>query len=93
MNPGSATDAAGRSLHMTHLYTIIALDIANERTRAAQEARRAALATQGLAPQPGPLRHGLAAGLAFVSRGTAAAARRLDAVAADERAGVLATGK
>jgi hypothetical protein len=78
---------------MTHLYTLIALDIANERTRAAQEARRAALAVQGLGPQPGPVRHGLAAGLALVSRGAAAAARRLDAVAADERPGALATGK
>ena len=67
-----------------HVYTILALDLANERTRDARDLRRAEhLAAEG-PNRPSFVRRGLAAGLAALSLGTAAAARRLDAVTADE---------
>lgn len=78
---------------MTHLYTFIALDLAHERVREAQRARRAALAVRGIARQPNIIRRGLASALALLSRWSAAAARRLDAVAVDKRPGALTTGK
>lgn len=67
-----------------HVYTILALDLANERTRDARDLRRAEhLAAEG-PNRPSFVRRGLAYTLAAVSRGSAAAARRLDAVTADE---------
>ena len=67
-----------------HVYTILALDLANERTRDARVMRRAEhLATEGPA-RPSVVRRALAYALAAVSQGSAAAARRLDAVTADE---------
>jgi hypothetical protein len=69
---------------MNHLYTFAALDIARDRTRAAQQARLAALAGAAHAGRPNVVRRGLASSLALVSRGTAAAVRRLDGVVADD---------
>ena len=67
-----------------HVYTILALDIANERSRDARDLSRAEhLAAEGPG-RPSFVRRGLAYVLAAVSQGSAAAARRLDAVTADE---------
>lgn len=78
---------------MNHLYTVVALDIARERTREAQDARRAALARAAHEGEPGAVRRGLANGFALVSRGSAAAARRLDECVADDLSRALAAGK
>ncbi len=77
---------------MNHLYTIIALDIARERSLEAAMSRRAALAQLGPG-RPGLVRRGLAHGLALVSRGSADAARRLDGYTVDDRSQALAAGK
>ena len=63
--------------------------------------RRAAAAERSLArrfrdtrePRPSPVRRRLAIALAFVSRGSAAAVRRLDDCLADELAGRLAASR
>jgi len=78
---------------MTHLYTYVALDIARERAREAELDHRARLATRDHVARPGFVRRGLANGLAIVSRGTASAARRLDAVAAEDLTTAVATAK
>lgn len=77
---------------MNHLYTIIALDVARERSLEADMARRALLAQSGTR-RPGIVRRGLAHGFALVSRGSAGAARRLDGYVADDRSQALAAGK
>ena len=60
---------------MNHLYTFLALGLADERAREAAEAQRASrLPTQ----RPNALRRGVATSLAVVSRTTANVARRLD---------------
>jgi len=69
---------------MTHLYTYIAMQAANDRTREARDAYRAAQVRQALPVRPSIVRHGLATGLAAVSRGSAAIARRLDECVADD---------
>jgi|SoiMethySBSTD1v2_1073268.scaffolds.fasta_scaffold2773055_2 hypothetical protein len=69
---------------MNHFYTFAALDIARDRTREAQQARLASLASRSRPSRPGALRRGLATSLALVSRGTASAVRRLDGVVADD---------
>jgi hypothetical protein len=66
-----------------NVYTILALDLANERTREALELRRADHLADDDA-RPSVVRRGLAAVLAVVSRSSGAAARRLDRVAADD---------
>jgi len=67
-----------------HVYTILALDLANERTRDARAMSRSEhLAAEGPA-RPSFVRRGLAIALAALSRSSAAAARRLDTVAADD---------
>jgi len=76
---------------MFHYYSYIALDIANERAREARDARMAHAAALGHMTRPSMIRRGLVQGLAAVSRGTAAAARRLDTVAGDDRGHSLAT--
>ena len=78
---------------MNHLYTLVALDIARDRTREADLSRRAALARAGQPQRPGVVRRGLASGFALVSRGSAATVRRLDDRAADDLHQALATGK
>jgi hypothetical protein len=78
---------------MNHAFTYLALDIANERSREALDERRAAIARAGLPERPSVLRRGLAQALAAVSRGSAAAARRLDSVTADEHTRKLAHSK
>lgn len=80
---------------MTYLYALLALDIANERSREAEAMRFERLAREGLedldaydwvpAPsEPFSVRRGLARGAAAISMGAAAAARRLDDDVADD---------
>ncbi len=78
---------------MNHIYTMVALDIARDRTREADMSRRAALAREMNGSRPGIIRRGLASGFALVSRGSAATVRRLDEHAADDLNRALATGK
>lgn len=78
---------------MNHLYSIIALDIAHDRVLEAQEAHRAALARAARPSGPNVVRRGLANGFALVSRGSAAATRRLDEYVADDLDRALAAGK
>jgi hypothetical protein len=65
-------------------YAIIALDLANERAREAAQDRLAAQARAGRPVRTSFPRRALANVLALVSRGTAAAVRRLDACVADD---------
>ena len=88
---------------MNYLYSFLALDLASQRaadvfsieyrqTREANEARHAAeLAATN--DRPSYARRALARGLAAVSRGSAAAVRRLDDVVADDLGRALAPGK
>ena len=69
---------------MSHLHTYIALQLANDRAREAQAASQAARIANGLPARPSAMRHALANGLAIVSRGSAAAVRRLDDCVADD---------
>ncbi|MFP5343272.1 MAG: hypothetical protein ACLGIJ_10150 [Candidatus Limnocylindria bacterium] len=69
---------------MSHVYTYIALELANERSREVRDAHRAAMLRAGLTPRPSSLRRGAARALAAVSRWSAAIARRLDARAGDD---------
>jgi hypothetical protein len=69
---------------MHQFYTYIALDLAHQRETEAREARFAAEFAVGSPQRPSLIRRGLAEGLAAISRGTAAAARRLDAGPADD---------
>lgn len=78
---------------MHHLYSIIALDIAHDRVLEAQEAHRAALARSARPSGPNVVRRGLASGFAIVSRGSAAATRRLDQGVSDDLSRALAAGK
>lgn len=77
---------------MNNYYTLLALDIARDRGLEAAEYRRAVIAAGGLA-RPGFVRRGLANGLALVSRGSAAAVRRLDSCVGDDLTRALAAGK
>ncbi len=78
---------------MNHLYTFLALDIAQNRAAEAEATRRAALARAGIPSRPGIVRRGLANGFALVTRGSAAAVRRLDACLADDLTEALAAAK
>ena len=78
---------------MHHIYTYLALDIASQLAQEARDARRAAEFAAGIGPRPSFPRRALAQGLAAVSRGSAAAVRRLDDVAADDLGRALAPGK
>jgi hypothetical protein len=78
---------------MHHAYTFIALDIANDRTREANDRRRAALIAAGTPERPSFARRSLAQALAGVSRGSAAAVRKLDDVVAEDLGRALAPGK
>ena len=89
---------------MNYLYSFLALDLANQRrndifsmeyrqTREATEARQAAELEAAGPDRPSFARRALAHGLAAVSRGSAAAVRRLDDVVADDLGRALAPGK
>ena len=75
---------------MNHIYTYLALDIANTRAREAASQRRVADLGRG---RPGIVRRGMAGGCALVSRGSAAAGRRLDDATAQDLSRALANGK
>lgn len=69
-----------------HLYlSYIALDLAQERMRHAQAARRA-LGASDLLKRPGAIRRSIASGLGLVSRGSATAAARIGAYRGEEPA-------
>ena len=78
---------------MHYVYSFLALELASDREREARDARRAALAAAGLPERPSFARRALAQGLAAVSRGSAAAVRRLDDVVADDLGRALEPGK
>jgi hypothetical protein len=78
---------------MNHFYTMVALDIARDRTRDAEMSRRASLAAAAGPGRPGIIRRGLANGFALISRGSAATVRRLDDHTADDLRRTLATSK
>ena len=89
---------------MNYLYSFLALDLANQRrndifsleyrqTREAIEARQAAELAAAGPDRASFARLALAHGLAAVSRGSAAAVRRLDDVVADDLGRALAPGK
>ena len=85
---------------MHYLYSLVAMDIAAERNDVfslefehdweARAARRAAEVAAAGSARPSLSRRALALVLAAVSRGTAATARRLDAVTADDLGRTLA---
>jgi hypothetical protein len=78
---------------MNHLYTIVALDIARDRTREADRDRRARLATMDGPRRAGLVRSGLASAFATISRGSAGAARRLDSRVGDDLRHATAVSK
>ena len=89
---------------MNYLYSILALDVANQRvndlftleyrdTGDARQARQAAELSAGGRDRPSHARRALAHGLAAVTRGSAAAVRRLDHVVADDLGRALAPGE
>lgn len=89
---------------MQYVYSVIAPDLADQRFgdvfdlefRAGSDARYARLIAERTAGDQGSrsiTRRALAHGLAAVSRGSAAAARRLNAVAADDLRRGLAPSK
>jgi hypothetical protein len=79
-----AAEPTDRSPSMTHLYTYIAMQVANDRAREAQDAVRAHQFRESQPARPSLVRHGLATGMAAVSRGSAAVTRRLDECVADD---------
>ena len=77
---------------MYHL-SVIALDIARERGLEAERHRRATLAHHGQSARPSFVRTSTARAFAVVSRGSAAAVRRLDAGVAEDLSQGLAHAK
>lgn len=69
---------------MNSFYTLLALDLANERAREANQRQLERLAREGQPERPSALRRGLARATAAVSLGAAAATRRLDECVADD---------
>jgi hypothetical protein len=78
---------------MHYVYSLLALELAQDRAREAREAHRAALASRGGSERPSFARRTLAQGFAAVSRGSAAAVRQLDDVVADDLGRAFAPGK
>lgn len=74
---------------MQSYYSLIAIDLANERIHQAELARRARLGWDD-ARRPGAVRRSLASGFALISRGSAAVARRLDVRTAEDLSRALA---
>jgi hypothetical protein len=73
-----------------HPWTLYALEVSRDRQREADEDRLAAEARAGMAPTQSRLRRPAALLLAGLSRGSAAAARRLDECVADDLGRALA---
>ena len=69
---------------MNSYYTMLALDLANERSREAEEWRLVKLARESRVGQPSAVRRGLARAAAAVSLAAAAATRRLDDCVAED---------
>jgi hypothetical protein len=69
---------------MHYYYALLALELAKERSAEAERARLVARSANGQPARPSVIRRGLAHGLAAVSRGSAAAVRRLDDCIADD---------
>jgi len=68
-----------------HPYALIALDLANQRSREAEAHRLARLVRTGATfDHTSWPRRGLAQGFALLSRGSAAVTRRLDGCVADD---------
>ena len=82
---------------MLQLYSILAMDLARDREREARRDQLVDLAqTDAVLAQHGLRRRmatGLASGLAVVSKGSAAAVRRLDDCVADDLTESLVTGR
>jgi len=76
--------------HAMHPWTLYALELSRDRQREADEDRLAAEARAGMPSSPSRVRHPAALLLAALSRGTASAARRLDACVADDLGRALA---
>jgi hypothetical protein len=74
-----------------HPWTLYALEVARDRERELQYDWLAAEARAGRTPRPSRLRRPAALVLAALSRGTAAAVRRLDDCVADDLSRALAT--
>ena len=73
-----------------HPWTLYALELSHDRQREADLDRLAAEARAGMAATPSRLRRPAALVLAALSRGSAAATRRLDECVADELGRALA---
>jgi hypothetical protein len=73
-----------------HPWTLYALEVAHDREREARQYRLAADARAGRPAQPSRIRRSAALGLAALSRGSAAAVRRLDDCVADDLGRALA---
>lgn len=69
---------------MNSFYTLLALDLANERAREEHQRTLERLAREARPERPSALRRGLARATAAVSLGAAAATRRLDDCVADD---------
>jgi hypothetical protein len=65
-------------------YALLALDLANERSRQIEEARWSRMLLADLPDRPSIVRRALARGTAAISLGAAAATRRLDECIADD---------
>lgn len=78
---------------MLQLYSILALDLARDREREARRDQLIDLADSDRDRGRNVIRHGLASGLAVVSRGSAAAVRRLDDRTADDLTEALVAGR
>ena len=76
-----------------HHLSILALDIARERSLEADRHRRAVLAHQGRPARPSFVRVTTARAFAAVSRGSAAAVRRLDSGVSEDLQHGLAHAK
>jgi hypothetical protein len=73
-------------------YAFLALDLANERARDAEDQWRLRMLREGLQDRPSLIRRALARSTAAISLGAAAATRRLDECVADDLGRSLAVG-
>ena len=69
---------------MQSFYALLALDLANERSRQVEAERRSRMLLADLPDRPSMVRRALARGTAAISLGAAAATRRLDECIADD---------
>jgi hypothetical protein len=68
----------------SYYYALLAFDLANERSREAEEQARSRALRASLPDRPSFVRRALARGTAAISLGAAAATRRLDECVADD---------